>query len=72
MKKRALSPAALARQYRDMVGVDRNGEIRVRFQGCIQKATFNSEGAAAIHLDLLRQGYCQPSPVDIVDGRPAL
>lgn len=72
MPRRMINSQALKDGYPDMVGIDRQGEIRVRFQGCIQQATFNSEGAAAAHLDLLRKGYVQPCPVTIVDGQPVL
>ena len=39
------------------------GEIRVLFQGRVQRASFNDVGPAEASLGLLRSGYSKPDPI---------
>lgn len=57
----------MADEFNDKVGMVR-GEIRVRFNGCIQKPAFLSEGAAQAFLDGLKNGTRKPEPVEAFIG----
>lgn len=48
--------------YPNQIGIDRKGEICVRFDGEIQRPRFQDEGAAAAFLDGLIAGTRKPEP----------
>lgn len=47
--------------FGDTVGYHEDGWV-VRYDGKIEAARFNSEGAAQAHLQLLQEGHRKPQP----------
>lgn len=54
-----------ADDFPDKVGRDKEGNIRVRFRGAVQRPLFNSYGAAEAFLDGLQSGLRTPEPEEV-------